>query len=64
MTKNKKGNYTSNVDKWYIYNSEMHGKLSAGLHLGTPHTIVLWYDDYLSYVDGCLDNAITPQDEE
>ena len=42
MIKDEKGNYTSNVDKWYIYNSELHGKLNAGLHFGTPHDIVLF----------------------
>lgn len=52
--------YTFTTDKWYIFDTDLHGKLHTGLHLATSKNITLWYDTYLEYVDVCLDNGITP----
>jgi len=53
-------NYT--IDKWYIFDADLHGKLDAGLYLATTKDITLWFDDYASYVDKCQEINITPVD--
>lgn len=55
--------YTYNIDKWYVYDADLHGRLDSGLHLATTKDITLWYDDYASYVAKCEEMNITPQDE-
>lgn len=55
--------YNFTTDKWYVVNENDHGKLEAGLWLAVPLEVTEWFDNYSTYVDGCLDNGVTPEPE-
>lgn len=42
--------YNFTTDKWYFYNSEIHGKLDAGLWLAVPFEVTEWFDTEEEYL--------------